>query len=106
VERRPSDAGTNVSLRICFAGPIAPEIVRGAYAVLRAWGALASLGAFTGGETAATSAAVLHQLGEERQVEVFATFETLALGPDGWGSLWSGLLRVHRRAPIARVDVG
>lgn len=103
VEQLPGDAAESATVTVGFEEPVAPDIVTGAHAVLRTWGALASLGAFTGGDGAATPAAVLHQLGEERPREVFATFETLALGPDGWGALWAGLSRIHRRAPIARV---
>lgn len=105
VDRLVSEAAKNAAVTVCFKGPVGPEIVASTYSVLRAWGALCSLGAFSGGVGLPSSAAVLHQLGEEHEREVFATFETLALGPEGWGALWAGLLRVHRRAPIARVEV-
>ncbi len=103
VERLLGDTARNAAVTVCFERPVAPEIVRGTYEVLRTWGALASLGAFTGGADSRGSAAVLHQLGEEHERQVFATFETLALGSDGWGALWAGLLRLHRRAPIELV---
>ena len=108
VERLLGDTGDtarNAAVTVCFERPVAPEIVPGTYDVLRTWGALASLGAFTGGAESPSSVAALHQLGEEHEREVFATFETLALGSDGWGALWAGLLRIHRRAPIERVTM-
>lgn len=105
VERHLEPVAKNARVTVVFERSIATEIVLATSAVLRAWGALASFGAFTGGKGVAPSAAVPHDLQEERQREVSATFETLAVGPDGWGSLWAGLLRIHRRAPIARVEV-
>lgn len=105
VERLVRDADRGAAVTVCFDRPVTPEIVCSTYTVLRLWGALASLGAFTGGEASPSSAAVLHLLGEARRGEVFATFKTFTLGPDGWGSLWAGLLRIHRQAPITRVEL-
>ena len=105
VERLLGDAATNAKVTVCFERPVAPETIAGTHAVLRAWGALASLGAFTGGEGSPSSAAVRHRFGEEHHREVFATFETLSLGPDAWAPLWAGLRRLHRRMPIACVEL-
>lgn len=105
VERHLEPVAKNAVVTVFFERSVVAEIVLATYAVLRAWGALASFGGFTGGKGVAPSVAVPHDLEEERQREVSATFETLAVGPDGWGSLWAGLLRIHRRAPIARVEM-
>ena len=105
VERLLGDTATNAKVTVCFERSVAPEIIGGTHAVLRAWGALASLGAFPGGEGSPSSAAVRHQFGEEDGREAFATFETLSLGPDAWAPLWTGLRRLHRRALIACVEL-
>lgn len=105
VEKHLEPIAKSASVTVCFERPVAADTILAAYTVLRAWGALASFGGFTGGAGIATSVAALHLLEEERQREVSATFETLALGLDGWGSLWAGLLRIHRRAPILRVEM-
>jgi hypothetical protein len=104
VEKHLEDDAKNAVILVCFDKDAAPEVVRETHAVLRAWGRLAAFGGFTGGASFPSSAAELTQQGTELRSEVFATFETLGVGADGWGALWAGLSRIHRHAPIVRVE--
>lgn len=84
----------------------APEkVMREMHATLRAWGAVVALEGFTGGASSQRSAALFTEVGMKRRREMFARFDALRVGRDGWAALWAGLSRIHRQARIARVEL-
>lgn len=92
-------------LTVCFRSDPPPEIVRDTHRTLKAWGALVGWGGFPGPSGFPLSSAVLSECGTELASEVFVSFEGIALARDGWGALWNGLRRIHKHAPIARVQM-
>lgn len=104
-ESHVEDDAKNAVILVCFRDDAPPEIVRGTHALLRAWGAVVSLGGFTGGASFPRSAALFSEVGTELRREVFAKFDALSVGRDGWSALWTGLMRIHTHARIARVEV-
>lgn len=105
VESTLEDSAKNAVVLVCFEHDAAPEIVQSVHAALRAWAAVVEHGGFTGGESYPISAALLSELGTELASEVFATFDALVVGPDGWAALREGLSRAHRKEPIKRVEM-
>lgn len=103
VENHTDDDAKDAIVIVCFEHDAPPEIVRETQATLRAWAAIAALGGFAGSGMS-TSAAVLAEVGTELESEVFASFEALNVGREAWPALWNGLSRIHRHAPIARVE--
>lgn len=105
VENHLEEDAKNAVVLVCFEHAAPPEIVRAVHAVLRAWGAVAAFGGFTGGTSFPTSEAVLSEVGTELRSEVFASFEALHVGRDAWSALWEGLCRIHKDARITRVEM-
>lgn len=105
VDRHVEEDAKNAVVLVCFKHDAPPEIVRETHATLRAWGAVVSFGGFTGGASFPTSAALFSEVGTELRREVFAKFDALGVGRDGWAALWTGLSRIHKHAPIERVEM-
>lgn len=105
VDMHIEDEVKNGVVLVCFQADPPPEVVRATHATLRAWAAVAAFGGFSGGASAPASAALVSELGTELAREVFATFEALVVGRDGWSALWEGLSVVHRAAPIQRIEI-
>ena len=91
-------------LVVTFEQDAPPEVVRATQETVRAWAAVVASGGFAGPSTPASSA-VLSEVGVELDNEVFATFEGFQARRDAWGALWVGLSRIHRYAPIRRVEM-
>lgn len=105
IAKHISDEAKDAIVKVCFEKDAPPEVVTETQRTLRAWAALVACGGFTGASGFPISAAVMGDYGTELECEVFASFEAIAVGPDGWGALWNALRRIHQHAPIARVEM-
>lgn len=86
------------------AGP-PPDLVRATHAVLRTWGELVCAGAFGETDGWPISSGVLGEPGRFTDRDVLVAFDFLNCGRDGWDALFRGLVRIHRAAPIASLEV-
>jgi len=83
-----------------------PDLATTVHALLGGWGELVCAGAFEGAEHLPGSGGVVGELGSEAANELFIGFDFLTCGRDGWDSLMRALERIHRTAPMVRVELG
>lgn len=91
-------------ITVCFKADAPDSVVRATQATIKAWAAVVAFGGFTG-PALPSSYALLSELGTELENEVSASFDALSVRHDGWAALWAGLSRIHKDAPIQRVEM-
>lgn len=105
IVKQISDDAKDAIVKVCFEKDAPPEVVTETHRTIKGWAALVACGGFAGASGFPISAAAMSECGTELESEVFASFEAIAVGSDGWGALWNGLRRIHQHAPIARLEI-